>query len=295
MATIFGYPIAILASQTLLGLINGVFYALMALGLSVIFGMLNIVNFAHGALFMAGAFAAWGLLAYLDIGFWAALVLSPLLVGAFGVFLERTVIQRTYKMDHIYGLLLTYGLAMVIQGLFKKLFGTAGMPYNVPELLQGAVNLGFMYMPIYRGSVVIIALVMCLITWLVIERTSIGATLRAATENGPLVQAFGVNVPLYSTVTYGAGVALAAFAGVLAAPIYSVHPNMGEGFMITVFAIVVIGGMGSIMGSVVASIALGLIEGLAKVVYPQGSTTVIFIAMILVLMFRPGGLARKGE
>jgi branched-chain amino acid transport system permease protein len=293
MLMIFGYPAPLLFGQVLLGLINGAFYALLSLGLAIIFGLLNIVNFAHGALFMMGAFAAWMLLNYLGIGYWWALLLSPIIVGAFGLLLERTIISRLYKLDQLYGLLLTFGLALVIEGIFRNEYGSSGLPYAIPEALQGATDLGFMYMPNYRGWVVIAALIVCLATWLIIEKTSLGARLRAATENAPLVQAFGVNVPRMISLTYAAGVALAAFAGVLAAPIYSVNPNMGEGFIITVFAVVVIGGMGSILGSIFTGFGLGVVEGLTKVFYPQASDTVIFVVMVIVLLARPAGLFGK--
>jgi branched-chain amino acid transport system permease protein len=290
---ILGYPAPLLFGQLLLGLINGAFYALLSLGLAVIFGMLNIVNFAHGALFMLGAFVAWGLLNYLGVSYWLALVLAPLIVGAFGVVLERTMISRLYQLDHIYSLLLTFGLALIIEGLARNQYGSSGLPYAIPPLLQGGVNLGFMFLPIYRGWVVAAAAVMCLGTWLVIEKTPLGATLRAATENAPLVQAFGVDVPRMVTLTFAGGAALAAFAGVLAAPIYSVNPNMGSNFIIVVFAVVVIGGMGSILGSIVSGFGLGIIEGLTKVFYPQGSATVIFVVMVIVLLARPAGLFGK--
>jgi branched-chain amino acid transport system permease protein len=290
---IFGIPGPLLFGQLLLGLINGAFYAMLSLGLAVIFGMLNIINFAHGALFMMGAFVAWILLDALGIGYFPSLILAPLIVGAFGVVLERTIISRLYKLDHLYGLLLTFGLSLVIEGLFRNAYGSSGLPYRIPDILQGATNLGFMYMPNYRGWVVLAALVVCFSTWAIIEKTSLGATLRAATENAPLVQAFGVNVPRVVTLTYGAGVALAAFAGVLAAPIYSVNPNMGSNFINTVFAVVVIGGMGSILGSIVTGFGLGVIEGLTKVFYPQASATVVFLVMIIVLLARPRGLFGK--
>ena len=293
MITIFGIPGPLLFGQLLLGLINGAFYAMLSLGLAVIFGMLNIINFAHGALFMMGAFVSWMLLNYLGIGYFPALILAPLLVGAFGILLEKTIISRLYKLDHLYGLLLTFGLALVIEGLFRNGYGSSGMPYRIPNLLQGAADLGFMFMPIYRGWVVLAAAVVCLATWAIIEKTSLGATLRAATENAPLVQAFGVNVPRLITLTYGGGVALAAFAGVLAAPIYSVNPNMGSNFINTVFAVVVIGGMGSILGSIVTGFGLGVIEGLTKVFYPQASATVVFVVMVIVLLMRPRGLFGK--
>jgi branched-chain amino acid transport system permease protein len=293
MIMIFGKPLVLLYGQLLLGLINGAFYALLSLGLAIIFGMLNIINFAHGALFMLGAFVAWALLNYLGIGYWPALILAPLIVGTFGVVLEKTLINKLYKLDHIYGLLLTFGVALIIEGLARNEFGSSGMPYAIPPALQGATDLGFMILPNYRGWVVVAAASVCLLTWLVIEKTSIGSTLRAATENAPLVQAFGVNVPRLITLTYGAGVALAAFAGVLAAPIYSVNPNMGSNFIITVFAVVVIGGMGSILGSIVTGFGLGIVEGLTKVYYPQASATVIFVVMVIVLLARPAGLFGK--
>jgi branched-chain amino acid transport system permease protein len=293
MMMIFGIPGPLLFGQLLLGLINGAFYAMLSLGLAVIFGMLNIINFAHGALFMMGAFASWMLLNYVGIGYFPALILAPLLVGIFGIILEKTIISRLYKLDHLYGLLLTFGLSLVIEGLFRNAYGSSGLPYRIPDILQGAVNLGFMYMPIYRGWVVLAALVVCLATWAIIEKTSLGATLRAATENAPLVQAFGVNVPRLITLTYGGGVALAAFAGVLAAPIYSVNPNMGTNFINTVFAVVVIGGMGSIMGSILTGFGLGVVEGLTKVFYPQASATVVFVVMVIVLLARPRGLFGK--
>ncbi|HEX4365983.1 MAG TPA: branched-chain amino acid ABC transporter permease [Rhodopila sp.] len=293
MLMIFGIPAPLLFGQLLLGLINGAFYAMLSLGLAVIFGMLNIINFAHGALFMMGSFAAWMLLNYVGIGYFPALILAPLLIGIFGVILEKVVISRLYKLDHLYGLLLTFGLSLVIEGLFRNGYGSSGLPYRIPEILQGAVNLGFMYLPIYRGWVVVAALVVCLATWAIIEKTSLGATLRAATENAPLVQAFGVNVPRLVTLTFGGGVALAAFAGVLAAPIYSVNPNMGDNFINTVFAVVVIGGMGSIMGSIISGFGLGVIEGLTKVFYPQASATVVFVVMVIVLLVKPRGLFGK--
>ena len=293
MFMIFGIPGPLLFGQLLLGLINGAFYAMLSLGLAVIFGMLNIINFAHGALFMMGAFVSWMLLEYLGIGYFPALILSPLIVGAFGFLLEKTVVSRLYKLDHIYGLLLTFGLALVVEGLFRNAYGSSGMPYRIPEAFQGATNLGFMFMPNYRGWVVVAAIVVCFATWAIIEKTSLGATLRAATENAPLVQAFGVNVPRLISVTYACGVALAACAGVLAAPIYSVNPNMGSNFINTVFAVVVIGGMGSIMGSIVTGFGLGIIEGLTKVFYPQASATVVFVVMVIVLLARPRGLFGK--
>jgi len=293
MFMIFGIPGPLLFGQLLLGLINGAFYAMLSLGLAIIFGMLNIINFAHGALFMMGAFASWMLLTYAGIGYFPSLILAPLIIGIFGVILEKTIISRLYKLDHLYGLLLTFGLALVIEGLFRNAYGSSGMPYRIPEVLQGATDLGFMFMPNYRGWVVIVALVVCLSTWAIIEKTSLGATLRAATENAPLVQAFGVDVPRLITLTYAGGVALAAFAGVLAAPIYSVNPNMGTNFVTTVFAVVVIGGMGSIMGSIVTGFGLGVVEGLTKVFWPEASATVVFIVMVIVLLTRPRGLFGK--
>jgi branched-chain amino acid transport system permease protein len=293
MFTIFGYSAPLLFGQLLLGLINGAFYALLSLGLAIIFGMLNIINFAHGALFMVGAFVAWMLQNYLGIDYWWALIIAPIVVGAFGMALEKTVICRLYKIDHLYGLLLTFGLALILEGLFRNEYGSSGLPYRIPQLLSGGTNLGFMFMPNYRGWVVLVALVACIGTWLVIEQTSIGARLRAATENPGMVQAFGVNVPRMITMTYAAGVALAAFAGVLAAPIYSVNPNMGSNLIIVVFAVVVIGGMGSILGSIITGFGLGVAEGLTKVFYPQASATVIFVVMVIVLLARPAGLFGK--
>ncbi|HEX6018237.1 MAG TPA: branched-chain amino acid ABC transporter permease [Burkholderiaceae bacterium] len=276
--------------QLLIGLINGSFYALLSLGLAVIFGLLNIINFAHGALYMLGAFCAYLLLNKLGIGYWPALVLAPIIVGAIGVVMERLMISRLYKLDHLYGLLLTFGLAQAIQGLFRNEYGSAGQPYSMPGLLTGGFNLGFMFLPHYRGWVILVSLTVCLSTWYVIERTKLGSYLRAATENPQLVQAFGVNVPRMITLTYGFGVALAALAGVMAAPIYQVSPQMGSDLIIVVFAVVVIGGMGSIMGSIVTGFALGLIEGMTKVFYPEASNTVIFIIMAIVLLVRPAGL-----
>ena len=290
MIMIFGKPLLLLYGQLTLGLINGAFYALLSLGLAIIFGLLNIINFAHGALFMLGAFVAWALLNYLGIGYWPALLIAPIIVGIFGVVLEKTLINKLYKLDHLYGLLLTFGCALIIEGLARNALGSAGMPYAIPAVLRRPVDLGFMMLPAYRAWVVVAAAVVCLATWLVIEKTPLGSTLRAATENAALVQAFGVNVPRLLTLTYGAGVALAAFAGVLAAPIYSVNPNMGSNFIITVFAVVVIGGMGSILGSIVTGFGLGIIEGLTKVYYPQASSTVIFVVMAIVLLARPAGL-----
>jgi len=285
------FQLEMAAPQVALGLVNGAFYALLSLGLAVIFGMLNVINFAHGAQFMMGAFVAWLLLNYLGVNYWGALILAPLIVGVFGVALEKVMISRLYKLDHLYGLLLTFGLALIIEGIFRNEFGSSGLPYSPPPSLTGApVDLGFMLMPKYRLWVVVVSVVVCLATWLVIEKTRLGSYLRAATENAPLVQAFGINVPRMMTLTYAGGVALAALAGVLAAPIYSVNPQMGSSLIIIVFAVVVIGGMGSILGSVITGFALGLLEGLAKVVYPEASATVIFVVMAVVLLTRPAGL-----
>lgn len=287
---IFGVPSQALFGQLLLGLINGSFYALLSLGLAVIFGLLNIINFAHGAQYMMGAFCAYILLEKLGINYWWSLLLAPVIVGATGVIIERTMLARLYKLDHLYGLLLTFGLALIIQGLFRNEYGSAGMPYRMPEQLSGGQNLGFMFLPNYRAWVVVASLVVCLGTWFVIERTKLGAYLRAATENPQIVQSFGINVPLMITLTYGFGVALAALGGVMAAPIYAVSPQMGTDLIIVVFAVVVIGGMGSIMGAIVTGFGLGLIEGLTKVFYPEASSTVIFIIMGIVLLVRPAGL-----
>jgi len=279
-----------LFGQLLIGLINGSFYALLSLGLAVIFGLLNIINFAHGALYMMGAFVGWYLLQYLGLGYWWALVISPVVVGLFGMAIEKTMLKRLHGLDHLYGLLLTFGLALIIQGLFRNQFGSSGQPYVIPKELAGGVNLGFMFLPLYRGWVIIASLVVCFATWYVIERTKLGSYLRAATENPALVQAFGINVPRLITLTYGFGVALAAFAGVMAAPIYQVNPTMGADLIIVVFAVVVIGGMGSIMGSIVTGFGLGVAEGLTKVFYPEASNTVIFVIMAIVLMIKPAGL-----
>jgi branched-chain amino acid transport system permease protein len=290
MDTIFGVPAVALYGQLVLGLINGAFYALLSLGLAVIFGMMNVINFTHGAQFMMGAFVAWMLLNWLGLGYWWALLLAPLIVGATGVVIERLMISRLYRLDHLYGLLLTFGLALIIEGLFRNNFGSSGLPYRIPAELQGAMDLGFMFLPNYRAWVIVTSIVVCFATWYVIERTKLGAYLRAATERPQLVQAFGVNVPRMITLTYGFGVALAAFAGVLAAPIYSVNPNMGSSLIIVVFAVVVIGGMGSIAGSILTGFGLGIIEGLTRVFYPEGSATVIFVIMAIVLLLRPAGL-----
>jgi len=287
---IFGIPSQALFGQLLIGLINGSFYALLSLGLAVIFGLLNIINFTHGAQYMMGAFVAYLLLNKLGIGYWPALLIAPLAVGATGVLIERFMLRKLYKLDHLYGLLLTFGLALIIQGLFRNEYGSSGQPYAMPEQLRGGQNLGFMFLPNYRAWVIVASLVICLTTWYVIERTKLGAYLRAATENPALVQAFGINVPRMIMITYGFGVALAALAGVMAAPIYQVSPQMGADLIIVVFAVVVIGGMGSIMGSIVTGFGLGLIEGLTKVFYPEASNTVIFIIMAVVLLIRPAGL-----
>ncbi len=290
MFDLLGIPPQALFGQLLLGLINGSFYAMLSLGLAVIFGMLNIINFTHGAQYMMGAFGAWFLLQHLGLSYWWALILSPLAIGLTGVAIERTMLKYLYKLDHLYGLLLTFGLALVIQGLFRHEFGSSGLPYRIPPELQGGQNLGFMFLPNYRAWVVGVSLALCLATWYVIEQTKLGSYLRAATENPALVQAFGINVPRMITLTYGLGVALAAFAGVLAAPIYQVNPVMGANLIIVVFAVVVIGGMGSIMGSIITGFALGVIEGLTKVFYPEASNTVIFVIMAIVLLLKPAGL-----
>ncbi|HXW25976.1 MAG TPA: branched-chain amino acid ABC transporter permease [Xanthobacteraceae bacterium] len=290
MFSIFHISSQALFSQLLIGLINGSFYALLSLGLAVIFGMLNIINFTHGAQYMMGAFVAYLLLQHLGLNYWLALLVAPLAVGLTGVVVERLFLRHLYKLDHLYGLLLTFGLALVVQGLFRNYYGSSGLPYQVPKGLQGGSNLGFMYLPNYRAWVIVLSLVVCLVTWFVIERTRLGAYLRAATENPTLVRAFGINVPRMITLTYGFGVGLAALAGVMAAPIYNVSPLMGEDIIIVVFAVVVIGGMGSIMGAIVTGFALGVIEGLTKVFFPEASNTVIFVIMAIVLLIRPAGL-----
>ena len=290
MSTVFGISTQALFGQLLIGLINGSFYAMLSLGLSVIFGLLNIINFAHGAQYMMGAFAAYFLLQWSGLGYWWALLVAPIVVGLFGIVLERTMLKRLYHLDHLYGLLLTFGFALVIQGMFRNQFGSSGLPYAMPTALTGGRNLGFMFLPNYRAWVIVASLGLCLGTWYVIERTKLGSYLRAATENPALVQAFGVNVPRMVTLTYGFGVALAGVAGVLAAPIYQVNPLMGADLIIVVFAVVVIGGMGSIMGSIVTGFALGVIEGLTKFFYPEASNTVIFVIMAVVLLVRPTGL-----
>jgi branched-chain amino acid transport system permease protein len=290
MTEIFGIPTAALFGQLLLGLINGSFYAMLSLGLAVIFGLLNIINFTHGAQYMMGAFVAWMLLTYLGIDYWWALILVPLIVGAFGIVIERLMISRLYHLDHLYGLLLTFGLALVIQGLFRNQYGVSGLPYSIPPQLQGGTNLGFMFLPNYRGWVIFASVVVCFGTWFLIEKTRLGAYLRAATENPTMVGAFGINVPRLITLTYGFGVGLAALAGVLAAPIYSVNPNMGADLIIVVFAVVVIGGMGSIMGAILTGFGLGIVEGLTRVFYPEASAVVIFVIMAIVLLVKPTGL-----
>jgi branched-chain amino acid transport system permease protein len=291
--TIFGIPLQAMLGQLLLGLVNGSFYAVLSLGLAVIFGLLNVINFAHGALYMVGAFVAWAALQYLGIGYWWMLLLAPAVVALLGVIIERTMLRRLYRLDHIYGLLLTFGLTLLIEGLFRSFFGVSGQSYPVPDLLQGATNLGFMILPNYRAWVVVASLIVCFATWFMIERTRLGAYLRAATENPRLVEAFGINVPRMVTLTYAFGVALAAFAGVLAAPVLQVSPLMGSNLIIVVFAVVVIGGMGSIMGSILTGLGLGVIEGLTKVFYPEASNTVVFVLMVLVLLARPAGLFGK--
>jgi branched-chain amino acid transport system permease protein len=290
MFEIFGIPSTALFGQLLIGLINGSFYALLSLGLAVIFGMLNIINFSHGAQYMMGAFTAYLILQYSGLGYWPALIIAPIIVGITGIIVERLFLQRLYKLDHLYGLLLTFGLALIFEGVARNYFGSAGLPYTVPESLRGGQNLGFMFLPNYRAWVIAASLVICIGTWFVIERTRLGAYLRAATENPTLVRAFGINVPRMITLTYGFGVALAAFAGVMAAPIYNVSPQMGSELIIVVFAVVVIGGMGSILGAIITGFGLGVIEGLTKVFFPEASNTVIFVIMAIVLLVRPAGL-----
>ena len=283
-------PAPLFFAQLLVGLINGAFYAMLSLGLAVIFGLLNIINFTHGAQYMLGAFSAWFLLNWLGIGYWPALIIAPIAVGILGIAIERFLLRRIARLDHLYGLLLTFGLALIIEGIFRQQYGSSGQPYTIPPELQGARNLGFMFLPNYRAWVIVASLAVCLATWFVIERTRLGAYLRAATENPVLVRAFGIDVPRMVTLTYGAGVALAALAGVMAAPIYQVSPLMGSNIIIVVFAVVVIGGMGSILGAIVSGFGLGLIEGLTKVFYPEASSTVIFVIMALVLLVKPAGL-----
>ena len=290
MISVLGMPLPALLSQLVLGLVNGSFYALLSLGLAVIFGMLNIINFAHGALYMMGAFAAWMLLTWFGVDYFGALLLGPLLVGALGLVIERTMLRRLYRIDHLYGLLLTFGLALIFEGLFRDQFGVSGETYEVPQALTGAVNLGFMVLPKYRVWVVAVSLTVCFLTWFVIEKTRLGSYLRAATENPKLTQAFGVNVPRMVILTYGFGAALAGLAGVMAAPIFQVSPLMGSNLIIVVFAVVVIGGMGSISGAIFTGLGLGVIEGMAKVFYPEASATVVFVIMAVVLILRPAGL-----
>ncbi len=290
---LFGMPSQVLFGQLLLGLINGSFYAVLSLGLAVIFGLLHVINFAHGALYMLGAFAAWMALEYLGIGYWWSLALAPLAVGLGAAVFERAMLRRLYQSDALYGLLLTYGLALVLEGTFRNLYGVSGLPYDVPEALQGGVDVGFMFLPLYRAWVVVAAAAACVATWLLVEKTRLGATLRAATERAEVVQALGVNVPLLVTATYAAGAALAAFAGVLAAPLTQVNPLMGSHLIVVVFAVVVIGGMGSIGGSIVTGLALGVVEGLTKAFWPEASAVVVFVVMAVVLVFRPAGLFGK--
>jgi branched-chain amino acid transport system permease protein len=293
MTEIFGVPMQALLGQLLIGLINGAFYAMLSLGLAVIFGLLNIINFTHGAQYMMGAFCSYFLLQYAGVGYWWSLLIAPIAVGATGVVIERTMLSRLYKLDHLYGLLLTFGLALIIQGVFTNYYGSSGMPYRIPDELSGGLNLGFMFLPKYRAWVIIASLTVCIATWYVIERTKLGSYLRAATENRALVQAFGINVPRMITLTYGFGVGLAAFAGVMAAPIYQVNPQMGANMIIVVFAVVVIGGMGSILGAILTGFGLGVVEGLTKVFYPEASNTVIFVVMVIVLLIKPAGLFGK--
>jgi branched-chain amino acid transport system permease protein len=290
---IFGIPLQAMLSQLLLGLVNGSFYAMLSLGLAVIFGLLNVINFAHGAVYMMGAFLAWMGLNYFGLNYWVMLILAPILIGIFGIIIERTMLRWLYKLDHLYGLLLTFGITLMLEGLFRSVYGVSGQPYSVPEALSGAFNLGFMILPKYRAWVVLASVVVCLATWYVIEKTKLGAYLRAGTENPKLVEAFGINVPMMVMLTYGFGVALAAFAGVLAAPVIQISPLMGSNLIIVVFAVVVIGGMGSILGSIITGLGLGIIEGFTRVFYPELSATVVFIIMAIVLMIRPAGLFGK--
>ncbi|ABM31875.1 branched-chain amino acid ABC transporter permease [Paracidovorax citrulli] len=290
---IFGVSLPALLSQLLLGLVNGSFYAILSLGLAVIFGLLNVINFAHGALFMLGALLTWMAGSYFGINYWVMLVAAPLVVGLFGVVIERLLLRWIYKLDHLYGLLLTLGLTLLIEGVFRSIYGVSGLGYDTPELLEGATNLGFMILPNYRAWVVAASIVVCIGTWYVIEKTKLGAYLRAGTENPRLVEAFGINVPVMITLTYAFGAALAAFAGVLAAPVYQVTPLMGQNLIIVVFAVVVIGGMGSIMGSILTGLGLGVVEGFTKVFYPEASSTVVFVIMVVVLLIRPAGLFGK--
>lgn len=293
MSEIFGIPTQALFGQLLIGLINGAFYAMLSLGLAVIFGLLNIINFTHGAQYMMGAFCSYFLLQYAGVGYWWSLLIAPIAVGVTGVVIERTMLSRLYQLDHLYGLLLTFGLALIVQGVFTNYFGASGIPYRIPDELSGGINLGFMFLPKYRAWVIVASVTVCLATWFMIEKTKLGSFLRAGTENSQLTQAFGINVPRMITLTYGFGVALAAFAGVMAAPIYQVSPLMGADLIIVVFAVVVIGGMGSILGAIVTGFGLGVIEGLTKVFYPEASNTVIFVIMVIVLLLKPAGLFGK--
>ena len=293
MTEIFGIPVAVILGQLMLGLVNGSFYAMLSLGLAVIFGLMGIVNFAHGAFYALGAFAALLGLQKFRVNYWAALVLAPLTVGLLGIVVERLFLRRLYGLDPLYGLLMTFGLALVVEGMLHQFFGASGQSYPVPHALEGAINLGFMILPIYRAWVIVVSVAVCFSTWFVIERTRLGGTLRAATENAPLLQAFGVNVPLLVVATYGGGVALAALAGVLSAPVIQVSSGMGSSLVIVVFAVVVIGGMGSILGSIVSGLALGVVEGFTKVIYPEASNVVVFVIMALVLIVRPAGLFGK--
>jgi branched-chain amino acid transport system permease protein len=293
MDNLFGVPLPAVLGQLLIGLVNGAFYAVLSLGLSVVFGLLNVINFAHGAFYMLGAYAAYIALTQLGIGYWPALLLAPVVVGAIGMAIERTMLRRLYKLDHLYGLLLTFGVTLVLEGSFRSIFGVSGQPYPAPDGLRSAIDVGFMMLPSYRAWVIVAAVAVCLATWFVIEKTKLGALLRAGTENAKLVEAFGVNVPRMITLTYGFGVALAAFAGVLAAPVFQVNPLMGSNLIIVVFAVVVVGGLGSTVGSIVTGLGLGVIEGLTKVYYAEASSTVVFVVMVVVLLLRPAGLFGK--
>jgi branched-chain amino acid transport system permease protein len=290
---LFGVPLPAMMSQLLLGLVNGSFYAMLSLGLAIIFGLLNVINFSHGAMYMMGAFLAWMGMSYLGMSYWTMLLVAPLVVGALGIVIEKSMLRWLYKLDHLYGLLLTFGITLLVEGVFRSFYGVSGQPFETPAQLQGSTDLGFMILPNYRGWVVVASLVVCFVTWFVIEKTRLGAYLRAGTENPKLVEAFGINVPLMVTLTYGFGVALAGFAGVLAAPIIQVSPLMGSNLIIVVFAVVVIGGMGSILGSIVTGLGLGVIEGLTRVFYPEFSSTVVFLVMVIVLLLRPAGLFGK--
>jgi branched-chain amino acid transport system permease protein len=290
---IFGVPLQAMMSQLLLGLVNGSFYAMLSLGLAIIFGLLNVINFSHGALYMIGAFLAWMGLSYFNLNYWQMLVLAPLAVGVFGIVIERTMLRWLYKLDHLYGLLLTFGITLMLEGVFRSIFGVSGQPYSTPDLLAGSTDIGFMTLPNYRAWVVVVSMAVCFSTWFIIEKTKIGSYLRAGTENPKLVEAFGINVPLMVTATFGFGAALAGFAGVLAAPIIQVSPLMGSNLIIVVFAVVVIGGMGSILGAILTGVGLGVIEGMTRVFYPEASATVVFVVMVIVLLLRPAGLFGK--